>query len=474
MKFAYTYSEVRALDKRVAFGTLEYMERAGGALAQSVKKTMSERGVGDVLFVCGGGNNGGDGFVAARILLSEGIDATVLCIAEHFSEACEAEKKTFGGDVLGRIPRRRYALIVDCLFGTGISREPSGENAALIDFINSADYVIACDVPSGLGEGGVALDKAVRADKTVTMGALKAELMLSDGVDFSGQIEVVEIGLCPACGGARILDREDVSEFFPKRKSHSNKGDYGRAAIVAGERLSGASVLSVLSALKSGAGYVEFYVPQEAVLPTVLRLPAAIVKEHDGVMLHANSIAIGMGAGVGKPLYEKLKFLLANFEGTLVVDADALTSISLFGTDILKKKKCDVIVTPHLKEFSRLTGISTGEILRDPIRYAKEFSGEYGVVTALKNNRSVITDGKEVYINPTGCAALAKGGSGDILCGLITGIAARKIAPLESAALGCYLLGRAGEIVARERGEYGSTATDIIEAIAAAINEIAQ
>ncbi len=189
MKFAYTNERMRVLDAQtIEAGTssLMLMERAGKELADRVCAVMRKKGIGDVLFVCGGGNNGGDGFVAARYVREGGYDADVICLAQKFSSDCAVQKEKFGA-CMGRIPRRRYALIVDCLFGTGLTRAIEGDGANLVSFINqSGAYVIACDVPSGLAEGGVTLDPCVRADETLTIGQLKEALLLADGADMAG------------------------------------------------------------------------------------------------------------------------------------------------------------------------------------------------------------------------------------------------------------------------------------------------
>lgn len=472
MKHFYSFREIREAELRAMEGgetVSSLMERAGAALAAEVERRSDEK---DVLFVCGGGNNGGDGFVAARLLLSRGRETAVLCVAEKFSEACRAAKEAYeraGGEVLGRMCRRRFSVAVDCLYGTGLSRPAEGEDAALVGLINAADLVIACDVPTGLTEGGISLGPTVKADVTVTMG-LKQALLLADGADVAG--EIVSADIFQPQGGAEVWEDNEIAALFPQRRSHSNKGDYGRAAILAGYGSLGAPFMTVGACLKSGAGYTELWLPQDPgsremflLQRTVLaaKYPACIVNPYEGEPFSAKAVAFGMGAGVGDRQRETLERLLSEYRaGTLVLDADALNILGKYGTEALKEWKCPVIVTPHIKEFSRLSGMPTSEILSDPVRSARTFAAEYGVTVVLKNNRTVITDGERTAINLTGAPALAKGGSGDVLSGLIAGSAARGLTPFESAVAGCYLLGRAGELASKEMGDYAPDASDIL------------
>ncbi len=468
------------------------MERAGLALADAVGAAM-ERLHAEALFVCGGGNNGGDGFTAARILRERGKEVAVLCLAKTFSEGCAAAKEKYRGEVLGRMPRRRYPLVVDCVLGTGISRPPEGDAAVLIDFIRGADYVIACDVPSGLCEGGIACSPCVKADETVCMGGLKEALLLADGADFAGKIAVADLGL-PLEGGAEVWEAGDVAALFPKKRSHTNKGDYGSAAILATCNILGAPLLAAGAALKSGAGYTDIYMTSSSVpcgdaarlaafqttdeLHRALcaaKYPACRFSFYDGEPVFAEAVAFGMGAGMGETTRTILGELFSTYHcGTLVLDADALNTLAAYGADMLKERKCPAVITPHIKEFARLTGKTVQEILRDPVSCAKEFSKEYGTVVVLKNNRTVIAEGDRVAVNTTGSPVLAKGGSGDMLAGFLAGTLARGIAPFEAAVAASYFCGKAGEIAAEKMGEYAPDASDLIECLPEAMARLAR
>lgn len=468
MKYAFSNDQMRRADAAaIAAGTpsLELMERAGQALARAVSDAMRRKGAAEAIFVCGGGNNGGDGFAAARILRDEGEDVSVLCLAQNFSPDCAAMRARYQGEVLARIPRRRYAVAVDCLFGTGLSRPIEGENGALVAFLASCDYVVACDLPSGLKECGIAPEVCVRADETVSMGQLKCALLMADGADCAGRVQVADIGIPATERGAEVWEAADVAKYFPPRRSNTHKGSYGSACILAGDAYSGAAFLAAGACLKSGVGYTKLCVSEKLFPAAIGKLPAVVLKEFraiDGDVLAADCIAAGMGAGVSERLYVYIAELLGAYTGTLVLDADALNTIAAYGIEVLDKKSCRVILTPHPKEFARLAGKPVGEVLSDAVNEAKEFALRRQVTLIFKNNRSVITDGERVAVNPTGCAALAKGGSGDVLSGLLAGTCARGVAPFEAACVASWLLGRAGEIAAQKMGEYAPDPTDII------------
>lgn len=476
MKYSYSNEQMRRADAdTIASGTSarELMERAGGALADIVARAMQQRGAQEALFVCGGGNNGGDGFVAARILSERGLRAEVLCLAQHYSVECAWAREAFSGECHARMVRRRYPLIVDCLFGTGLSRAPEGESAALIELINGADYVVSADIPSGLSENGIAYSPCVRADETVCMGQMKNCLLMADGADLAGEITVAKIGISSKEEGAQVWEDGDARAWFPPRRSNVHKGNFGSACILAGDAaMSGAAFLAASACLKSGVGYTRLEVGERLFPHAVGRLPACILQEFvaiSGEILASNSIAVGMGAGISERLYAILDELGQTYSGTLVMDADALNTIAEYGMCMGKERSCSLVMTPHPKEFARLIGKDVKEVLAHAVEYAKAYARENGLVLVLKNNRSIITDGERVAINPTGSPALAKGGSGDVLTGLLAGTCGRGVPPFEAACVSSYLLGRAGEIAASEMGEYSPDATDIIRCIPKAI-----
>ncbi len=281
-------------------------------------------------------------------------------------------------------------------------------------------------------------------------------------------------------GSIMIFEDGDVAPFFPARREDLNKGDCGSAVILAGSGSLGAPILSVGACLKSGAGYTRLLLPPlgsieaDEMRRTVIsaRYPACIVGTYTGEKISSQSLVFGMGAGVGAQQWETLRTLLSGYTGTLILDADAINLFEAYGRDALRRRNCPVVLTPHPKEFSRLTGRSLYEILSDPVSYARAFAEEYGVIVVLKSHRTVITDGVRVAVNRTGSPALAKGGSGDALAGFLTGTIARGLAPFEAAVAACYVFGCAGEIAAYDLGEYSPDATDVIARLPKAIKSI--
>ena len=286
------------------------------------------------------------------------------------------------------------------------------------------------------------------------------------------KVKVCAVGI--HCKEAQIWEDSDVKAFFPKRPLNSHKGMYGKACIVTNGARLGAAMLSASACLRSGAGYTVLRVPEEARIQVATALPSCVVEGFDGIdeeLLCAGAIALGMGSGVSKKLYCAITELLKRYDGTLVLDADALTALAQFGLEPLKNKSCEVVLTPHPTEFSRLSSISVEEVLESAVPLAKEFAKEYGVTLVLKNNHTVITDGEQIVINTTGSPALAKCGSGDVLSGLLVGTRARGLSSFDAACVSCYIFGRAGELAEQEFGQYAPTSSDIISLLSRVIKK---
>lgn len=275
------------------------------------------------------------------------------------------------------------------------------------------------------------------------------------------------------------LTDEDVKALLPKRKRNSHKGSYGRAAIVAGSiEYTGAAYLSAAACLRSGAGYTTLFVPSEILPHYVLKAPEILLKSSNegsryvlneeimGQVCAYDAVAYGMGMGVSQSVAEGAAWLLAHYQGKLVLDADGLNSLSVYQKEglsaLFKNAKCDVVLTPHVKEFSRLSGLSVEEILRGEIACAQAFAKENSVTLLLKNAASVLTDGVRVWVNLTGNSGQAKAGSGDVLSGVLAGLCAQGANAFDGACAAAFLCGRAAEIAAKSVGEYSLTATDCI------------
>lgn len=452
---AYTINE-----RGVASQTL--MRRAGAAIASQVAKVADETKARSITVVCGTGNNGGDGYVCAEELIKLGKNVDVYAISGKFSPDCARERQAYTGAYAQEIGGD---IIVDCIFGTGLCRDVAGEYAEVIDRINqSGAYVISADIPSGInGDNGRILNIAVKADLTVAIGEYKTGHFLSDGLDYCGKTVKADIGIeCPHTKFVEIYEDSDIKPFFPERRRNSHKGTFGSANVVAGsDKYIGAAALAAEAALKSGCGYVKLTTSEKVRMSLAPRLPQVIYLDEPD--LNSDCIAVGSGCGVGKNLYDTLARLLKNYGGTLIIDADGLNSLAKYGADILREKKCRVILTPHIKEFSRISSLTTDEILSDPVGRAEAFAAEYGVILVLKSASTVITDGRRTALNIRGNTALAKGGSGDMLCGYMCGCSARGTEPFEAAVCSTYVLGKAAEIAADDMTEYCATAKDIIK-----------
>ncbi|MDE6597515.1 MAG: NAD(P)H-hydrate dehydratase [Clostridia bacterium] len=447
------------------------MRRAGEAIANEVLKVVDLYGYKKVLVVCGTGNNGGDGYVCAQKLLNSGIAVSVYAFDGNLSADCAREKANYNGEYSYEISGE---IIVDCIFGTGLAREVSGKYKDVIQKINSLGaYVIAADIPSGLSSlNGCILGVAVKANLTVAIAEYKVGMTLGDGPDICGAVVRRDIGItCPDGNYMQIYSDGEIAKFFPERRRNSHKGTYGSANLIAGsDKYLGAAALSAEAALNSGCGLVKLTTSQK--VNSALAVKLAQVIYLDDPDLSSQAIAVGMGCGVSEELYVTLKSLLKNFGGTLIIDADGLNSLAKHGVEILNDKICKVILTPHIKEFSRLTGLSVDKILSDPAGYAKEFAQKYDVTLILKSAASVICDGVNTVINVRGTTALAKGGSGDMLSGFLCGSVARGLCPFDAAVCAAYILGVAAEISSEQKTDYCATAKDILKNLPKAIKNL--
>ena len=447
------------------------VERAGEAVA---KEIITKFRGGRVLVCCGKGNNGADGkIVAQKLSTVHGFSVSIMNVDNGILKLFD----------------RKFDIIVDCIFGTGLSRIIDGKTKKIIEKINESDaYVVSCDIPSGInGDTGEIMGVAVKANLTVAIGEYKLGHFLNSGIDYSGKVVLKDIGISVWDDGvAKRFCKEDVALFFPKRERNVHKGSFGKAGVIGGSRAFTGSILlsaNALSSLKMGAGYSYIGVPKtmfkdylglnpECILTLLNDDDGNIIFDEDTLspFLKLDSIAIGIGIGVSEEIYKIISYLLTNFKGTLIIDADGLNTIAKYGINVLKQKSCKVILTPHVGEFARLTNINKDEIMSDIINKVKVFSSDFDVVTVLKNAVSIISDGKDVYINTTGTSGLAKAGSGDVLSGLIAGVTARNTDAFGSAVASCFIFGRAGELATKKQNEYTVTASDVINNLPDAID----
>lgn len=471
--------------------SLELMERA----AHFCVKTIYEKkwDLSRVCVVCGSGNNGGDGFAAARMLASAGAKVTAVLAGNplHLTEESAYQKKLLeenGVRLSDDFEEGEYSIIVDAVFGVGLSRAVSGRYEEIIRRMNaSSGRKLAVDIPSGISaDTGMVLGTAFHADCTVTFQAEKLGILLYPGNEYAGEIITADIGISekPIAENPEVAYAPKLSEYrsmLPVRRSDSHKGSYGRVLMIAGSRgMSGAAYLNALGAYRIGAGLVRLYTPEDNRVVLQQQLPEAVItpyteyreEELRSLMDWADVVCIGSGIGRGKDAEQILLSVVQNCQAPCVMDADGLNILSEHKEYLKKLSPAEVIITPHMKEFARLTGKTTAEIQEDRADCLRAFVSEYGVTCVLKDARTLIlTEGGHMCINLSGCAAMAKAGSGDVLAGIITGLLAQGLSGDEAAKLGAYVHGCAGEAAAGEKGRYSILARDIADCLGNVLKE---
>ena len=450
-----------------------------------------------VAVVCGSGNNAGDGYALALLLREHGVDCTVFLLKEKFSadgryyyEQCLArgvETRLWGGeDFTG------FSTVVDCLLGTGFRGELRGELRAAIEAINrSGAYVVAADINSGLdGESGLG-ECCVRSDLTVSIGGYQPGHFLNMAKDVMRQKINCDIGIRPLERPCQLLERADVLPLFAARQNFANKGSYGFTALVGGsERYPGAIRLAAMAnaAMRAGAGVVRVGLPRSLyhdLLPLILESTVFPLSDTDGqlrfdeaeaeaLIQKCKTVAFGMGIGLGDGAAALLRWLMEHFTGTLIVDADGLTLLSRLERTDLRGAACRLVLTPHLGEFSRLTGLDRDELQRAPIAQAEACARDTGAVVLLKGPTTVVTDGSDTWLVDTGCAGMATAGSGDVLSGLLSALCAWAPEPLTAAAAAAWINGRAGELAQRRYGSITMLASDTAACIRDVVAELEQ
>lgn len=454
----------------------ELMRRAGRAIYESVAWKSP------VAIICGKGNNGGDGYELAKLFDKDGTKYRIFDV--------------FGTD--DAVPDlSAYATIVDCIFGTGFRGEVTGHAADMISAINaSGAYVVSVDINSGLnGDNGLepANVQCVISDLTVSIGSWQPGHFLGSAKDVMRNKVNCDIGIKPVGEIYHLFEMSDAAELFAPRKNNSNKGNYGYIALIGGSsRYGGTIKLAAMAnaAMRSGAGVVQLAVPKglcASIRPEILESTLFPLSDNDcdlvfnenefkELISRVDIIAFGMGIGRSPETFKALKYILDNYEGILIIDADGLNMLSellAVETDCLHQSRCkDIILTPHPKEFSRLTGKSIEEILHNPIESAKAFAEANKVMLLLKGPSTVVTDGDEVYICDRGCPGMATAGSGDVLSGVLAAVcASNKDKALLSASAAAFTAGLAGELAQEETGAVSMIASDTVRYLPQAIKK---
>ena len=514
----FTSEEMRACDQAAIeqYGIpgivlMENAARGAVDLAETLFGSCAEK---LIVIVCGNGNNGGDGFAMARHFMNRGATVEVLTLGADTGIRGDAktnldilrklEKESrrlhvallAGSQQLSAILLRRPHMVVDAIFGTGLASPIKGDLAEFVEVLNSSSIpVLAVDIPSGINaETGEVMGCAIHAKHTATMGSLKRGLLLRQGREHAGTVHVVDIGMpnygyVDRAATTFRLELSDIVHWLPRRAFNVHKYQLGNVFVLAGSTgLTGAAVMASEAALGSGAGVVHLGVPAglnnvlETKLTEVMTIPfketaegTLSLNDFDRIIDRVNTSSISIiGPGISRH-YETqnlVRRIVEHATAPLLIDADAL--FALVGhLDLLLRKDIDIILTPHVGEFSRLVVQSKEEIEIERISIAQTFAVEFGVILVLKGAPTVIaTKEGKVYINPTGNPGMATAGAGDVLSGIIAGLAAQDCSAEEAACMGVYLHGLAGDHARDRVGEYGLIATDLIASFATILKDV--
>lgn len=483
------------------------MENAGREVARAALERAGGVYGTRAVVVCGKGNNGGDGLVAARYLARWGARVTVLLLevpedlrepaATNLARLAETDVRVrpFSRSALER-ELARADVAIDAIFGTGFRGVPEDEWAEAIVGLNEGRAlhgvpVVAVDIPSGVnGTTGAVEGEAVWADVTVTFGASKTGGVLLPGAERAGAVRVVDIGFPPELvrGDLWLMEEEDVAALVPVRDLETHKRATGVVLVVGGSRLmTGAVCLVAAAAYRVGAGLVQVAVPG-SILPVVqslvreatfLPLPetpeGTVAPEATEVLAErlaaADALALGPGMTTHEVTAAWIRSTVAASPVPVVLDADGLNAFTGRAPE-LAARRAELVLTPHAGEFARLVGASAREIAADRLGHVRALAAEAKATVLLKGTRTLIaTPDGHARVNPTGGPYLATGGTGDVLTGAIAGLLARGLAPVDAASVAAFVHGRAGALAAERTGE-GTTAVDVLEHLAEALRGI--
>jgi len=516
-----TAAEMRALDAATIAGGVPgetLMERAGLGVAEALERRFGSPLALRVLVLCGPGNNGGDGFVAARHLAARGACVGVGVVAAREAVRGDAAAHLARLEAAGIRPEfvtddaglaalvtgaDRWDFAVDALLGTGTTGEPRGAIATACEALNllrnRGTRLVAVDLPTGVSaDTGAAAERAVRADLTVTFGDPKRGHYLFPGRSHRGELEVVDIGLVapdPAKStGAELADAATLATLGPRRDPRAHKGTAGRALIVGGAQgMVGATVLAARAASRAGAGYVRVAAPAslhdalasqlveqmpvacgEGVLRslTVTALPQLLAEAS-----RADAVAVGPGLSRAADAVRLMQLLCPRLDVPVVLDADGLNAFAPPDGDLaamLRESRAPRILTPHLGEMARLTGELPSALETGRIDAARQWAARWACVLVLKGAPTVIANASgQVCVNPTGNPGMATAGMGDVLTGTIAALLAQKLPPYDAARFAVFAHGLAGDLAAGEVGPVGLTAGDVAERLPRALAMIA-
>ena len=501
-----TVEQMKSLEKEAAWeygiSTLILMENAGRAVAdRAVEYLGGSLNAKRILIFCGKGNNGGDGFVAARHLANRGADVKVFLLYPREEITGDAlinleivEKSGISLAVLGPRDIQRvkvsllYAdLIVDAIFGTGFKGKAKGSAPGIIEAINgSSKPIIAVDLPSGLeADSGRVDGPCIRAKLTCTLGLPKLGLYQYPGAEYCGEIAVMDISLPDGLTKNdnlqyNLVDEENCCQLFPPRHRNSHKGTFGHVFVAGGSTgMTGAVALAGEAALKGGAGLVTVCIPaslnpiMENKLTDVMSIPLPETENGvlgsqaaDLLLKHAKRedvIAVGPGLTTSPGTEDFVKDLLSKARCPLVIDADGLNTLA-GNPQVFLEMRVPAIITPHPGEMGRLLGCSAREVQKDRVQVASDFASRHGIVVVLKGSNTIVAaPNGQVFINTTGNPGLATAGSGDVLIGLIASFLAQGLPPAKAAVAGTYIHGATADQLVNFVGERGMTAGELLK-----------
>jgi len=480
----YTAAQVRELDRLAieeqGIPSLTLMERAGADALDAL--TGRYPGARNLVVLCGGGNNAGDGYVLARLARQAGLEVRVIALVEpgrlRGDAAASAQKYLRTGNVETALSIKSVDIIIDALLGSGLNRPVEGVFAGAIETVNSSAVpVLSLDIPSGLdADTGVRLGRAVRADVTITFIGLKRGMFTAEGPEFCGEILFSDLGTPAGMHAAinaeaRLLRHEEVMLNLRARPRDAHKGRYGHVLVIGGDYgYQGAAILAGCAAARTGAGLVTVATrPEHArtiplFRPELMTVAVNVPRDLDALLDRVSVVAIGPGLG-------QSDWAISLFSGVLqtrlplVVDADALNLLAHE-----HQYRENWVLTPHPGEAARMLGVTTGEIQSDRFAAVTSLRAEFGGTAVLKGAGSLVAGAAgPIRLNRTGNPGMAGGGMGDVLTGVIAGLVAQGIEPDAAAPAGVYLHGHAADQSARE-GERGMLAADLLPAIRTLVN----
>ena len=487
--------EIKSIDKscieQYGIPSIVLMENAALKLLKNIDITKCDK----VTIVCGNGNNGGDGLALARLLIANRKEVTVFIIANSngMSKDCKVNlnvlenlnasiKYIHSSDDIDDLKKCivNSDIVVDGIFGTGLSRDITGVYKDIIEGINiCSKYTIAIDIPSGLNsDTGKVMGCCIEAKKTISFQLYKIGFLNYESKKYLGEIILEELNIPEIIVEENhnkifMTTKEFIRKNIPVRDLYKHKGDFGRSIIFAGsDGLSGAAYICTQSVVRAGGGLVTLCCHKDiqSILSNKLTESMTITYNDDYIDMveNADVVALGPGMGANEFTLSILKKIITSNK-PIVIDADGINVLQ-DNLHLLKTSTNKVIITPHLGEMSRLTGYSIEYIKENRLKVAIEFARNNSVIVLLKGFNTIITDGKSMYINPTGNSSMASGGMGDCLTGIITSLIGQRVDPFKSAILGAYIHGYIGDKLSENM--YCVNAIHIIEQLPYVLKEL--